>query len=71
MKNLIDTIFEDEPFRGIKETNNFYVLKYSDAPAVLIEVGFIDNSKTNESLRSPITINKIGNIIARGIMEAT
>jgi N-acetylmuramoyl-L-alanine amidase len=33
--------------RGIKESN-FYVLKYTNAPAMLLEIGFITNQKDNE-----------------------
>jgi N-acetylmuramoyl-L-alanine amidase len=43
--------------RGVKEAN-FYVLRETKAPAVLVEVGFIDNSEDNNRFES-----KINNII--------
>lgn len=42
-KNLVEVGFND---RGVK-SKNFYVLKYTKAPAVLIELGFIDHTKDN------------------------
>jgi N-acetylmuramoyl-L-alanine amidase len=33
--------------RGVKESD-FYVLKYTDAPAMLLEIGFITNQRDNE-----------------------
>jgi len=42
-KSLLALGFTD---RGIKEVN-YYVLRETKAPAVLIEIGFIDNSKDN------------------------
>jgi len=65
----VDQIFPDEPFRGLKETEDLYVLKHTNAPACLIEIGFIDNSKTNESFQDELTLRKAGSLIARGICE--
>lgn len=42
-KALVQVGFVD---RGVKQAN-FYVLKHTKAPALLLEVGFIDNSKDN------------------------
>ena len=43
-KSLIDVGFAN---RGVKAAN-FHVLRETKAPAVLIEIGFIDNTKDNE-----------------------
>ena len=43
-KSLVDLGFTD---RGVKAAN-FHVLRETKAPAVLIEIGFIDNSKDNQ-----------------------
>lgn len=43
-RNLVAVGFVD---RGVKKAN-FHVLRETRAPAVLIEVGFIDNTKDNE-----------------------
>ena len=42
-KALVGVGFRD---RGVKEAN-FYVLKHTKAPALLLEIGFIDNSADN------------------------
>jgi N-acetylmuramoyl-L-alanine amidase len=42
-KALVEAGFKD---RGVK-TGNFHVLRKTKAPAVLIEIGFIDNSQDN------------------------
>ena len=41
---LVDIGFRN---RGIKEAD-FYVLKHTRAPALLLEIGFVDNSKDNQ-----------------------
>lgn len=66
----IDQIFPDEPFRGVKETVSFYVLKHTTMPAILIEIGFIDKSSSTESFSDPKTIDSICVVIANGIREA-
>jgi N-acetylmuramoyl-L-alanine amidase len=65
----INEIFPMEPFRGIKEIESFYVLKYTETPACLIELGFIDKSSSIETFTDPITLRKIGVLITRGIHE--
>jgi len=65
----VDRIFPDEPFRGIKMTDAFYVLKHTSAPACLIEIGFIDKSSSTETFTDELTLRKIGALIARGIHE--
>jgi len=65
----VDRIFPDEPFRGIKMTETLYVLKHTNAPAVLIELGFIDKSSSTEHFTDELTLRKMGALIARGIHE--
>ena len=52
--------------RGIKEAN-YYVLRETKAPAVLIEIGFIDNSGDNALFDSKR--NEIIKAIAKAILE--
>ena len=54
--------------RGIK-TANFYVLKHTKAPALLLEVGFIDNTKDNELFDTKFNeiIYSIANTIATNL----
>ena len=57
---LVNIGFRD---RGVKEAD-FYVLKHTKAPALLLEVGFIDNSSDNE------LFDKKFEWIAEGIAKA-
>jgi N-acetylmuramoyl-L-alanine amidase len=65
----VDAIFPDEPFRGIKPTTNLYVLKHTNMPAVLIEIGFIDKSSSVEKFSDPFTIDFIGTSIIEGVVD--
>ena len=49
--------------RGIKEAD-FYVLKHTRAPALLLEIGFVDNSKDNQLFDAKFEA------IAEGIADA-
>ena len=63
----VDHVFPDEPLRGIKRSNVLYVLKHTEAPACLIELGFIDKSSSVETFTDELTLRKIGALVARGI----
>lgn len=52
--------------RGVKEAG-FYVLKYTDCPAALIEVAFIDNVKDEQLLID--CKDEIARAIARGVTD--
>jgi N-acetylmuramoyl-L-alanine amidase len=53
--------------RGVK-LSNFYVLLYTDAPAILIELPFISNPDEERLLGDPLTQDKFAAAIARGII---
>jgi len=57
------------PDRG-KKRANFYVLRKTNMPAMLIENGFIDNAKDEGYLKDSVFINKLANEIAYGIVLA-
>lgn len=52
--------------RGIKESN-FYVLKYTNAPAMLLEIGFITNQHDNDLFDK--YISEYATAIAKAICE--
>ncbi|HHW31592.1 MAG TPA: N-acetylmuramoyl-L-alanine amidase [Clostridiaceae bacterium] len=54
--------------RGIKVAN-FYVLKYTVMPAILVEAAFISNPEEEQLLKDDIFIQKAATGIAKGIME--
>lgn len=55
--------------RGIK-TAGYYVLKNTDAPAILTELAFISNPKEEALLTSDDFQNKCAQAIAKGVMES-
>lgn len=62
-RNLVAVGFRD---RGVKKAN-FHVLRETRAPAVLIEVGFIDNTKDNKLFDSKF--DEIVKAITRAILD--
>jgi hypothetical protein len=54
--------------RGVKTTND-YVLKYTDAPAILTENGFIDSASDSVKLKDPAFIQGISIAHAKGICD--
>lgn len=55
--------------RGIKDSVNLAVLKYSVMPSVLVEVGFITNETERENLFDESYRNKLAQGIAQGILD--
>ena len=62
-KNLVNIGFIN---RGVKKVN-FHVLRETKSPAILIEIGFIDNSKDNALFDSKF--NEITKAIAKAILD--
>ena len=56
--------------RGVKESNNFYVLKNTKCPAALVECGFISNDAECEKLFNSAYQDNIANGIAAGIVRS-
>ncbi len=54
--------------RGIKK-DNFYVIKYTKMPSVLIETAFLSNPREEKLLRSPEFHSKAAALIADGIID--
>lgn len=52
--------------RGVKEAD-FYVLKYTNAPAMLLEIGFVTNTQDNEKFDK--YIYEYSEAIAQGVCE--
>lgn len=55
--------------RGIKTTENLYVIKHTSIPAVLIEHGFYTNAQEVELLKSNEWRDKVASYNAEGIMK--
>ena len=66
----MDTLTQVDPNwidRGLKERSNLGVLKYTNMPAVLVEIGFIDNESDHEVLINHK--DDIARAIARGVTD--
>jgi N-acetylmuramoyl-L-alanine amidase len=71
MKDYVDMCFPDEPFRGIKESETLTVLKKTIMPANLVEIGFIDRSKTNRKFSDDGVLMQIATSLSLGIIEVS
>ena len=54
--------------RGVKTASD-YVLKYTDAPAILTENGFIDSASDSAKLKDPVFIHALAVAHAKGICD--
>lgn len=54
--------------RGVK-TANFYVLRYTDCPAVLVETAFISNADDERLLAGEKSRDEFARAIARGVTD--
>ena len=65
-KHLIkDTKMKD---RGVK-TMELYVCKYTNAPAVLVELGFMDYKEEAKQMKDPVWHDRYAKAITKGICE--
>ncbi len=64
--SLIDATGSND--RGVR-TARFYVLRYTDMPAVLLELGFVTGDQDAPRLRNPDYQETLARSIARGILE--
>jgi N-acetylmuramoyl-L-alanine amidase len=56
-----------EPNRGAKARDNLYVLKHTNMPAILVEMGFISNPEEEERLNTSSFQELIVDAIVRGV----
>ena len=56
--------------RGVKDGTHLYVIRNTNAPAILIEGGFVSNSKDVGLLNNVQSLKKMGIQIAKGIVAA-
>ena len=69
IQSHVDSFFKEHRFRGIKESGNFYVLRETQMPAVLIETGFIDNVNEHGAFQGTASRRRIGLTLGRGLLE--
>ena len=54
--------------RGLK-SDNFYVIKYTEMPSALVEVGFLSNREEEALLRTDEFRDKAANLIVEGVLD--
>ena len=54
--------------RGVK-TARFYVLKHTNAPAVLVEIGYLSNRSEEIKLKDPSYLDRMAELVAGGILK--
>ena len=73
--NQVTTTFPDLQLRADwddgdpDKEENFYILRYTDAPAVLLEMAFISNHEEAEKLADPDWQRSMARAVARGISD--
>jgi N-acetylmuramoyl-L-alanine amidase len=55
--------------RGINDKRLFYILRYTKAPAILLEIGFIDNPKDANKLINPAFRDSIALALADALIK--
>jgi len=69
MEKHVDGFFPEHSLRGIKESENLYVLRKTNMPAVLIETGFIDSIDEHAAFQTTETRRRIGRMLGRGLLN--
>lgn len=69
IQHQLNTYTAPECTRVVKTGESYYILKNSQVPAVLVECGFITNSKEEELLSDPEYQRKAALSIYQGIIE--
>lgn len=54
--------------RGVKQAN-FYVIKNTHMPAILVETGFMSNPQEEQKLLDPVVQDKMATAISRGVED--
>ena len=69
-KNICTNLSKDinTPNRGVKVSKNFYVLRKTKMPSLLIEIDFISNSTVENSLKDATYIKTIANSISNSLL---
>ena len=69
-QNVLNNILQgfDLRNRGTKDGGQLYVIRNTNAPAILVEGGFLSNSKDVRLLNNDAGLKKMGEQIAKGIV---
>lgn len=71
-KNVLNSILNAFNLRnrGVKDGTHLYVIRNTNAPAILVEGGFVSSSKDVALLNSDAALRKMGIQIAKGIVAS-
>lgn len=68
IQECLEKDFEDGSNRPIKENDNYYMLKKSQAPTIIVECGFLSNSEEAEKLSDSDYQKRMADSICDGII---
>jgi N-acetylmuramoyl-L-alanine amidase len=68
LQRALTEAIAEEPNRGVRPAP-YYVVRYSQAPAALVELGFLSNGPTEKLLRTPAHRNRLAEALCRGIEQ--
>lgn len=71
-KNVLEFLHEvmpDKPNRGIKWTDDFYVLKNTNCPACLVELGFLNDDSFVEWFQADSSQNALAWALAKALVK--
>jgi N-acetylmuramoyl-L-alanine amidase len=67
LQTAMHKFFPDEKFRGLKQSKQLYVLRHTEMPTALVELGFIDCVEMNKKLRNPLYKSRLIDWLFNGI----
>lgn len=68
IQNSLAVLFPDEKNRGVKSAQ-YYVVKNTNVPSALVEVGFISHDETAKKFHSYYYQNRLAEAIVNGILQ--
>lgn len=69
IQDVMNEELQIERPREIKANDTYYILKRSEAPAVIVECGFLSNEKEAELLITDVYQQKVAEAICKGIQK--
>lgn len=69
IQEQFNTFIDEENDRQVKANNNYYVLRETNLPAVIVECGFISNVEEEKNLNDELYQQKVAFAIYKGVQN--